>query len=181
MKKTLIFTAVFFILAALFLTCCGAPKQKIKPDLPAKTENNINVETPKSASNADTDRQDATAKPDTGKTVETDNEIAKRDITPVPEVRIREGYLRKKDERWAAVYGNGEGLDALNKIGVSVATISNIEVAQTNGRDCATTISVGGRLLSAYDFKEALGLKSTMITEINKGEGEFMFVGYGEN
>jgi len=80
-----------------------------------------------------------------------------------------------------SAFDNGEILDALHKIDVNVAGLGNIEVSQAGSDDCATTISIGGRYLSAFEFKEALGLKSTMITEIKRGAGEYIFIGFGEN
>lgn len=180
MKKTLIFTAVFFIFTAFLFTGCGSPKQKIKPEAPAEG-NTIKLEAPKNgAPIKETEENAHIGEIDAGETGE-DEQTVDPDTSSVPKVQINENYLRNKDERWAAVYGNGEVLDALGKLGLRVATINGIAVAQTNDRDCATTISIGGRLLSAYDFKEALGLKSTMITEIKRGEGEYTFIGYGEN
>lgn len=100
-----------------------------------------------------------------------------------PNLTVREGYITGLDREWRAAYDRGAILDALNRIDAHVATLSHFGIAQRNSRDCATTMDVGGTFVGAYEFKEALGLDSTLITAVTHDpeSGEFVFTGKGKN
>ena len=171
--------AVFFIIGIICFSACGADKEKIKPDMPKDNRNAIVAENENyKENNIDRPKQNIT---------ETGDKPGEKKITDTPpeggepRVDITEGALRNRDKKWTAAFDNGEILDALYKLDVRVATVGAIEVGQTNNQECATTISIGGRYLSAFDFKEALGLKSTKITEIRRDNNEYIFTGFGEN
>jgi len=160
MKKLSFTAAGFIIFAAVFLTACQTKTDKIKPDDYSGARKIIT--------------KNAAEKKPAEKT-----EIIK--LPEIPKPDIQDGAIKNRDKKWTAVFDNGEILDALNKLDVSVATVGRIEIRQLSDDGCAATLSVGGRYLSAFEFKEALGLKSTMITEIKRGIGEYTFSGFGEN
>lgn len=177
MKKTFYLAIVFFICGALFLPACAKNNgQKIRPgaDYGKRIENNTVIERPETGGSA----QEGKVGPDPSFEKQ---EKTGKEIIAEPKIIITESYILNPDKEWTAVYGKGEVLDALNAMDMRVATVGTIEVTQRNGNDCATTISVGGRIMSAYDFKEALGLRSTMITEIKREGAEYIFTGKGEN
>ncbi len=172
-KKCVLFGLVFLLLAAaVFLGGCGDDPQKIKPAERA----------PGGGVNIIENGGAAEALPDVVLPgADKDAENRERLNAILPKVEVVEGYIRNAGTEWTAAFDKGEVLDALKASGASVATVGSIEVAQRNEFDCATTISVGGKIISAFDFKEALGLKSTLITDIRKEEGEYIFTGRGEN
>ena len=189
MKKRFFAAVVFFIavICVVCLSACGGNKAKIKPDAPKDNRNVIVAENKGESRKESKERKEDKARQNANETVEkppAGMNAEKQGNERPPEnsrVEIAEGALKNKDKKWTAVFDNGEILDALCRLDVRVATVGQIEVSQRNDAECATTISVGGRYLSAFDFKEALGLRSTMIIDISRAGGEYTFTGFGEN
>jgi hypothetical protein len=73
----------------------------------------------------------------------------------------------------------GDLLDALSKMGIKVASISPIIIDSTDKQGCCSVLSIGGRLINAYELCEKLKMPSSYITSIEIGKSNIVFEGRG--
>lgn len=99
-------------------------------------------------------------------------------IEPEPYI-VRQSKLWDSDIKWTANVTNGEILDVLRTMGIKVATIKPIYIDTVDAIGCAAVLSVGGKMVNAYQFCDRLGMPSSYITDIKIEQDNVIFTGMG--
>lgn len=87
-----------------------------------------------------------------------------------------------KNAFWNATFSKSEILNALKKMNISVSNVASFEIGEKGKSGRATTFVIGGKTVSAPDFRLSIGstkMKSTFVTHIKKTSTGFYFEGKG--
>lgn len=90
-----------------------------------------------------------------------------------------ERKLWDSDIKWTMTISKGELLDTLGKMQIRVAYIKPILIDTVDAQGCASILSIGGRLINAYEICERLKLPSSYIKNIEITSDNIIFEGMG--
>jgi hypothetical protein len=90
--------------------------------------------------------------------------------TPLPE-------LHNADKTWQVEVSKEQILSALEKMRIQISSINPILIDTKDKQGCCLIISIGGRLVNAYEFCERLNLPSSYITQIEIKDDYAVFRG----
>ncbi|NLC17478.1 MAG: hypothetical protein GX756_06350 [Clostridiales bacterium] len=184
MKKSKVFLITILILCCLSLFfACSDTKQRPAPpkNIPEIIENtpfvqDDNLTQENNLAQEDTDQSQLT---------EEENPHTKEDYQKPTEPIVLAPFNNPRpklyhiDKRWTATVPKGQILDALEKMKIKVASISPIIVDTKDEQGCCAIISIGGRLIDAYEFCQRLNLPSSYITDIKIDNDNIIFEGQG--
>ncbi|HHW89717.1 MAG TPA: hypothetical protein GX745_02295 [Clostridiales bacterium] len=178
MKKSKIFLITIFILCCAFLFfACNGVKQSPAPE---KNISDIIDNTPFIQ-----DDNLAQEETDQSQLTEEENPHTKEDYQKPTEPIVLAPYsnpspkLYHTDKKWTATIPKGQILNALEKMKIKVASISPIIVDTKDNQGCCAIISIGGKLINAYEFCQKLNLPSSYITDIEIDSENIVFEGQG--
>lgn len=83
---------------------------------------------------------------------------------------------------WQTTLSKSDVLNALRKMNISVSNVANFEIGEKGKSGRAVTFQIGGKTVSAPEFRIAVGstkFKSTFITKISSNKNGFFIEGKG--
>lgn len=100
----------------------------------------------------------------------------------IKSVKSPETSENSKNYSWSASFTKSEVLNALSKMGVSVATISSVSLGTKSDSGHYVTLNIGGKEVSANTLRTNLGttkMKSTKLTKLYVEDGKIYMQGLG--
>lgn len=83
------------------------------------------------------------------------------------------------DKKWKVIVSKEKLLQTLSKMKVQVLAINPIIVDTKDEQGCCSIISIGGKLVNAYELCVRLNLPSSYLTDIEIDEYNIIFEGQG--
>lgn len=187
LKNILFFTLSLILVFNVF--ACNNAQQKQQPNVPYIKENqNINQSNPQknntniqqpAAPNSTADEVDdgQSLYEDEMPNAKEEYQVPTEPIILLPKEEGRK--LWHEETKWMMTVSKGELLEALAKMNIKVATITPIMIDTTDELGCCAIISIGGKLVNAYELCEHLKMPSSYITGIEIDKDAIIFEGRG--
>lgn len=192
MKKT-IRKIIIFLFCGLFIFCvfsCNTATQKKELDITHSEEtenfnqNNQKKEDTKiqqpAAPNGSADLDDDGQSLFEGEIIPDSKEEYQ---SPTESIVVQPSNEDKKlwheEIKWIMTISKGDLLEALSKMKIKVASINPILIDTTDKQGCTSILSIGGRLVNAYELCGHLKMPSSYITSIEIDKSAIIFEGRG--
>ncbi|HEY8443354.1 MAG TPA: hypothetical protein VIL24_00965 [Clostridia bacterium] len=190
MKNAKIFLVIILIFASLYLFGCGK-LNPAKENAPNGTEKNIQNESdsPKDLigeldkllpqDNIGQNEPQESDQLSGDETPNTQEDYQKPTEPILLEPLDNPRQLYNKEKEWQIEVSKENILQALESMKIQVWSLSPIEIDTKDEQGCCSIISIGGKLVNAYELCQRLKLPSTYITEIKPSGDYVTFRGQG--
>ena len=192
MKKTIKTTLIFLLslILALCIFACNTATQKKELDI-TRTQESENF-TQNISKRKDTGVQQPAAPNGSADQEDNGQSLLESEIIPdskeeyqsptepiILQPNNENRKLWNEEIKWIMTVSKGDLLDALSKMRKKVASINPILIDTTDEQGCTSILSIGGRLVNAYELCQHLRMPSSYITSIEIDKSVIVFEGRG--
>ncbi|HEY8419140.1 MAG TPA: hypothetical protein VIL03_01745 [Clostridia bacterium] len=171
MKNAKISLVIILILfsAVSFLGCGQTIKNQPEKSIISEESDILHEETPPES--------DQLSEDETPNTIE-DYQEPTQPIVLEP-LEAQHPKLYNIDKTWQVEVSKEQVLLVLEKMRIQISAITPIIIDTKDEQGCCAIISIGGKLINAYEFCDRLNLPSSYITEIEIKDDYIIFRGQG--